>query len=370
MYQHRRGHLSIDANLSDVGDRFASTARPILIPVMEFPNEVLWGIHAGHTGDAHSLFINGGVVGLGWNEMPDLTTLAPTREAFKQTLEVMYPEAKAGAIPVQAGQLYRFVHEVQVGDLVAYPAKVERLIYIGRIVGDYFKTSGSGYDHQRKVDWSASFPRTKFSQGALYEIGSALSFFQIKNYSDEYFILLAGGEPVIAAEDEDTTVALVADEIESATEDFIIKRLAIEFKGFPLEDFVSEIFTAIGYKTRVTQKSGDKGVDVIAHRDELGIEPPIIKIQVKSTEGTVGDPEVSQLFGKVADGEFGVLVTLGTFSKPARDFADGKSNLRLIDGEELVRLTLKNYESLDSKYKGRISLRRVYIPEGIGDPQG
>jgi restriction system protein len=247
---------------------------------------------------------------------------------------------------------------------------VERRIYIGRIAGDYVNVEGSGYHHRRKVEWLDSFPRTKFSQGALYEIGSALSFFQIRNYADEYFILLAGGEPVAETEDEDTTVAIVADEIESTTEDFIIKRLAKEFKGFPLEEFVSEIFTAIGYKTRVTQKSGDKGVDVIAHRDELGIEPPIIKIQVKSTEGNVGDPEVSQLFGKVADGEFGVLVTLGTFSKQARDFAEGKSNLRLIDGEELVRLTLKHYESLDSKHKGRIPLRRVYIPEGLGAEAG
>jgi restriction system protein len=32
-----------------------------------------------------------------------------------------YPDAKPGAIPTNAGQLFRFVHEMQVGDLVAYP---------------------------------------------------------------------------------------------------------------------------------------------------------------------------------------------------------------------------------------------------------
>jgi len=29
-------------------------------------------------------------------------------------------------------------------------------------------------------------PRTRFSQGALYEIGSAMSLFQVKNYVDKF----------------------------------------------------------------------------------------------------------------------------------------------------------------------------------------
>jgi len=40
-----------------------------------------------------------------------------------------------GSVPVNAGQLFRFVHEMAVGDLVVYPSKRDRLIHIGRIVG-------------------------------------------------------------------------------------------------------------------------------------------------------------------------------------------------------------------------------------------
>jgi hypothetical protein len=36
----------------------------------------------------------------------------------------------------------------------------------------------------------------------------------------------------------------------------------------------------------VRDKGADGGVDIIAHKDELGFEPPIIKVQVKSKEGT------------------------------------------------------------------------------------
>ncbi len=71
---------------------------------------------------------------------------------------------------------------------------------------------------------------------------------------------------------------------------------------------------------------------------KLGFEPPIIKVQVKSDEGAVGDPTVSALYGKVGDKEFGLLVTLGPFTKQAETFAAGKSNLRLISGDELVEL--------------------------------
>ena len=53
----------------------------------------------------------------------------------------------------------------------------------------------------------------------------------------------------------------------------------------------------------------------------MGFEPPIIKVQVKSTEGSFGDPAVSALYGKVDTNEHGLLVTLGEFSRQAVDFA-------------------------------------------------
>ena len=45
--------------------------------------------------------------------------------------------------------------------------------------------------------------------------------------------------------------------------------------------------------------------------------------------------------------------------------AFGKSNLRLIDGGALVDLVLHHYEKFDSRYKGLLPLRRVYVPEII-----
>lgn len=67
----------------------------------------------------------------------------------------------------------------------------------------------------------------------------------------------------------------------------------------------------------------------MAFKDELGIEPPIIKVQVKYVEGAIGAPAVQALYGNVENGEYGLLITLGDFTKQAEDFAKTKTNLNL-----------------------------------------
>lgn len=324
----------------------------------------LWGIHAGRTGDAEKLFLKKNVVALGWQKIGDLSKISRTREAFKEKLSTVFPDAKAGAIPNWAGQLYRFVYEMKNGDLIAYPSRRDNSIHIGRIIGPYTYNDvlEPGYPHHRPVEWLKSYPRTRFSQGALYEIGSAMSFFQIKNYADEYFAALSGSVEIIPPE-KDETINLIAEEIEQNTRDFILKTLSAELKGHPLEDFVAHLLNIMGFNTRVSPEGTDSGIDIIAHRDELGFEPPIVKVQVKSSSGTVGDPEVSSLYGKVDNNEYGLLITLGGYSNQAKHFARNKSNLRLIDGKELITLIMKHYEKFDSRYKGLIPLKRVYIPE-------
>ena len=90
-------------------------------------------------------------------------------------------------------------------------------------------------------------------------------------------------------------------------------------------------------------------------------------MQVKSTEGSIGDPVVSALYGKVATNEFGLLITLGSFTHQATTFGKSKSNLRLVDGNELVNLVLEHYEQFDSRYKGLLPLRKAYIPEAVNE---
>jgi len=277
-----------------------------------------------------------------------------------------FPSVKQGAIPVYAGVVFRFLHEMKKGDLVVVPAKRDRQIYIGKIVGDYEYVPGdaAGHVNQRKVEWLKHLPRTAFSQGALYEIGSAVTLFAIRNYADEFRAALAG-QTIAPPVNEDETVVAVTEDIEETTRDFILKQLAQELKGHPLAHFVAHVLQGMGFRTRVAPEGPDGGIDIVAHKDALGFEPPIIKVQVKSTEGSVGEPILKQLKGNLTGDEKGLLVTLGTFTNQAISFARTVPNIRLIDGVQLVDLVLEHYDQFDSRYRAAIPLKRVYVPSPL-----
>jgi len=327
----------------------------------------LWCVRAGKLGEANEFFLKNKYVALDGPELGDLSALPKDREAFKSKTVQAWPHFKPAAIPNVAGQYYRFIHEMQNGDIVLYPSKIDRQVHFGRVEGPYTFDASKlpNFPHRRAVKWLKEVPRTRFSQGALYEIGSALGFFMVKNYAEEFRAALEGkaSGPVGPL---DPTVRIVALEIEENTRDFIVKRLATELKGHTFAEFVAHLLGTMGYRSRVSPKGPDQGIDIIAHKDELGFEPPIIKVQVKSSEGSVGAPIVSALYGNVAAGEFGLLA-LGTVTNQTRNFAQGKSNLRLIDGEELVALILQHYEQFDSRYKWLLPFKRVYVPEPLED---
>lgn len=331
----------------------------------------IWGIHAGRSGEADDLFLGKRLIGLGWEAVGDLSKLEASRDAFKAAVERAYPHKKAGAIPNNAGQLYRLVHDMTEGDYVVYPSKRDRMVHIGRVTGPYRHeaSAGSIYPQRRPVEWLRSVARSRFSQGALYEIGSAMSLFRVRTYAEEFLDALGDSAPRTVAAEEDETVSVVAANIEESTSDFVLKRLAEELKGHPFSHFVGHLLNAMGYRTRVSPEGPDGGIDIIAHKDELGFEPPIIKVQVKSSEGSIGDPALSSLYGKVGPKEFGLLVTLGTVTAPAKAFARSRENLRIIEGSDLVELIYEHYEKFDSEYKSIIPLRRVYVPAPQSDDE-
>jgi len=327
--------------------------------------QVFWGLHCNRE-DGDKLILQKGYMAVGWPEAGDLRKLPPSREGFKEHIEKIYPEWSRGAKINSASQLYRYVHEIKRGDFVIYRSQWDRLIHIGKVVGDYEHRPDLGreYVNVRRVEWLGQYPLTRFSQGALYELGSALSLFQVTRYADEFrsALNIKAKAELPLTDETDETVAVVAEDVEQNTRDFILKRLAQYLKGHPLQAFVANLLSTMGYRTVVSTPGADEGIDIIAHKDELKLEAPIIKVQVKSGEGSVGRPDVQALFGSVGQGDSGMLVTLGTFTRQAQDFAKGKSNLRLIDGEELIRFVLGHYEQLDPQYKAILPLKRVYIP--------
>lgn len=330
-------------------------------------NAKLWGIHCLND----QLLINDNVVAIGWSRMGDLKKLGDTREAFKNKYEESYPGKSKGSTANCAGQMYRFAYEVSIGDYVVLPTKQDRMINIGQIVSDYYyeeNVDQEPYDYaqRRKVKWIKHIPRLNFSQGALYEAGSALSFFQIKNYAEEYLSALTGKSTPKAQEVPDETISATAADIKDNTRDFILKELSKSLKGYDLEYFVADLLRAMGYRTQVAPHGGDSGIDITAYKDEL---PPRIVVQVKSTDSDIKENTLQSLKGAMSSGDYGVFVTLSNFTTNAAAFLKSHPEIKGIDGPRLVELILDYYEKLNKKYQKIIPLEKVYIPITLGEDE-
>ena len=317
----------------------------------------MWGIHT----QDEDLFLKNDKIAIGWKEIGNLNDIPATRDDFKAKYMQAFPDAKKGSIPTGVGMLYRFCHEVQVGDYVVYPSKSDRMINIGQVASDYqYVADAHEYVQQRDVKWLKHIPRTSFSQGALYEIGSAMSFFAVKNYADEFLTALDKGfKKTSATNDEDDTVGATADDIIESTKDFILKELSRNLKGYALEEFVADLLRAMGYRTTVSPQGGDSGIDITAYKDEL---PPRILVQVKSQDSDIKETTIQSLKGAMREGDYGLFVTLSNYTKNAQKYLESTPIIRGINGTELVDLILKYYSDLEDKYKKMIPLKMVYIP--------
>ncbi len=98
--------------------------------------KTIWGIHMDWSLELDP--IEKGFVAIGWDKVGDLSKLSNSRDALKTAIAAAYKAKKLGAIPVDAGILFRFAHEMSKGDFVVYPSKPNRMVNLGIVEGDYF----------------------------------------------------------------------------------------------------------------------------------------------------------------------------------------------------------------------------------------
>lgn len=100
------------------------------------------------------------------------------------------------------------------------------------------------------------------------------------------------------------------------------------------EELIGQLFVKMGYHVVVTRSTGDEGVDLYLHKDEL-----VELVQCKRYKGNVSVQTVREFFGVLVDknANKGYIITTGHFTLPALQFADGKA-IQLIDGPELAQL--------------------------------
>lgn len=338
-----------------------------------------WGVH---NDTLTTELVSDGFVSIGWDDLPDLRTITGGREGLKTALGVTYANKKPRAIAGWAGILSRFRDEMQVGDMVVAPYKPDSTVNIGVVVGDYaFDAAATTHRHRRPVTWrKVGVSRTVFTQPALYELGAFLTVFRIKAHADEFRAALDATADSVeevtrlveavaetTTTDSDTTDEPRASRIERHTRDFVLEALYKSLTPGEFEEFTADLLRALGYQARVTAYSQDGGVDVIAHRDPLGVEPPLIKVQCKHRTASIGAPEVQQLIGTQSANELSLFVTLGAYTKDAIAIERTRSGLRLLTGEDVVTLTIQNYASLPQRWRSRIPLTSVLVVDDSAD---
>ena len=320
---------------------------------------IVWGMHS----QDDNLFLNSKqpVIAIGWEQMGDLRNIGKDLGDYKLAYSKTYKDKSKQSIAGSVAQIYKFKEKMEVGDYVVFSSKSDKKINIGIISGEYYYQEGERYPNRRKIKWIKHLPRTYFTQGALYEFGSFLSVFQIKNYSDEVINALDKEfEKKLSIISEDDTIQATAETIMLSTQDYVLKKLSTCYKGYPLENVCESLLKAMGYGfTQVSKQGGDRGVDLVAYKDEL---PPRIIVQVKSYDGDVPEKEVQSLKGALKQGDYGLFITLGNYSKNAQQYIKENPMIKAINGREFVDLILKFYDKMDDNFKANMNLVQVYLP--------
>lgn len=151
----------------------------------------VWTFHGGEAATRSSKFFGKNCIAIAWVPSRDLSKAPPDRLSFRELVARAWPERAAkgtNSVAAASGQLFRFVHEMQVGDLIALPLKREDTIYLGTVTGPYrYDRAGLPESpHVRPVRWLGPLPKSRFSPAAIREMGSALTVFLIKKYASEF----------------------------------------------------------------------------------------------------------------------------------------------------------------------------------------
>jgi restriction system protein len=142
--------------------------------------------------------------------------------------------------------------------------------------------------------------------------------------------------------------------------------VAHRFKGalYELQELVAGILRAMGYKTRVSPPGADRGVDIFASPDGLGLEEPRIFVEVKHRlKSTMGSTDLRSFIGGRKPADRCLYVSTGGFTKEARYEADRAAvPLTLVDLPALRELLLVHYDGVDAEARQLVPLTRVYWP--------
>lgn len=333
----------------------------------------IWMVRAGSGSYLIEEFLSKGIAAIGWNETEAIGE-GLNYEELKEKVIIAYPDWSRGKINQTAGQVWRFYNDFQIGDKIITYDSDARIYYIGEIKSKYSFNNKLEYKHYRKVKWNdGAIDRDDLKIESRNTLGSILTVFEISK--EVYNNILESHPGYLSEEDieehENLQKEYEQNELENLKRETVsrsfefIKDMISQLSSDQLEELSAGIMRAMGYKTRMTPKSGDLGSDILASPDGLSMVEPIIKVEVKhkTKSNKVTAPEIRSFIGGLRAPTKGIYISSTGFTKEA-DYEAQRANfpLTLVNMDYLVELILEYYEELDAEVKTLVPLRKIYWP--------
>ncbi len=325
-------------------------------------------VRAGEGAFLIDKFKNENRVVIGWS-IGDLTNIKSADE-IKQLIRDKYPEQKLGNINISASQVSKFRFEFKIGDNVVSYDPQNRIYLVGEIISDYiydekfYPEDPLEYSDTRNVKWLGEVRRDVLSTSTKNTLGAISTIFEINpNAAKEILDALKGKKVSSEPEEkEDEELNVLKEDIIAKSQEFIKDKLS-ELDWEQLQELVAGLLRGMGYKTMVSAKGPDRGRDIIASPDGLGLREPRIVVEVKHRNGQMGANEIRGFTGGLRPGDKGLYVSTGGFSREAKYEAE-RSNipLTLMDADVLVSLVIQYYDNFDSEARSLIPLTKIYWP--------
>lgn len=310
-------------------------------------------------------FINKNVIAIGWNETGDLMQVKNLEE-IKQLLRNAYDDYKPGQVNMNAGQLARFRFEFKIGDNVLTYNPAERLYWLGEIISDYeYMPDLLEYYHTRRVKWINKISRDLLSATTRNTLGSIMTVFEISTTAANEICNLLNSKSLADVEEHESkeqSLQVIKEEVVAKAHEFIKDKM-LNLDWEEMQELIAGILRAMGYKTRVSPKGADRGKDIVASPDGLGLEEPRILAEVKHRQGQMGSPEVRSFLGGLRGKDKGLYISTSGFSREAKYEAErADMPITLIDADELVNLIVQYYDNFDAEARALLSLKKIYWP--------
>ena len=337
----------------------------------------VWMIRAGSHGENELKFVQDCRVYVTWDDLDVNLAKLSTRADLKDVMTQRYPDAKVKQIISWVSQVWPFAHEMKKDDLVVLPLKTQRVIQIGKIVGEYqFEPNGPNpYFHWRSVEWiGEAIPRANFGKDLLNTLGAAMTICRVQRNNAETRIaaMQSNGwkQETIAAIMKSVSQAVGESpeatdntDLEEAARDQIAQLIVARFKGHGLTRLVEAILKAQGYTTYRSPEGADGGADILAGAGPLGFSEPRLCVEVKSESIPIDRSTVDKLLGAVAKfgAQEGLFVSWSGFKTTVqKELAASFFRVRLWTQKELLEALFANYDHLDDDLKAELPLKRIW----------